>query len=93
MNKPVEISQESTVNRVLRENALAALMVVLTVIGLANGLLIGLGIAVGLMQADKMEKLEGMYYEHSIYTKNLHADLEARGFEPPPLPDPNQEKE
>lgn len=86
MNAPTDINRETVLNRVLRENALAALMVVLTIIGLVNGVIIGLGIATMNQNTQAYEKLVRTYEINSVYLAGLQAQLRTMGIEPPPQP-------
>lgn len=87
MNRVSEISRENIIQRVIRDNALAALMLVLALVTMINGIIIGTGIAVIINQGDRYDQLSEHYYINSIYLRNLHADLQAQNFEPPPLPE------
>lgn len=82
-----DISRESALQRVLRDHALAALMLVLTLVALINGFIIGLGMATMNNQTREIQTLRTTVEVNNIYVGNLHAWIEARGLEgTPPMP-------
>lgn len=87
MSNVSDINSESRYQRVIRDHALAALMLVLSMVTMINGLIIGVGIAIIISQGERYDQLSEHYYISSIYQRNLHADLQAQGFKPPPLPE------
>lgn len=92
MSKNVsEISKESRLERAMRGDSIAGMMLIIVFVAMANGMLIGAGIIAIMFHADKVEDLRYDYDVNNIYINKLHSDLEAKGFKPPPLPTPRQE--
>lgn len=89
-NNVVEISQESILQRVIREHALAALMVVLVMVTMINGIIIGAGIAVMSNNTGNVEILQRQFEANSAWQARLVGAVEARGIKVPPHP--NEEK-
>lgn len=84
-NNVSEISNENWLQRAFRDNALAGMMLVLYLVSTVNGVVIGIGIAAIMNQAERYDALRAQYEVNTIYVRALHADLKAKGFEPPPL--------
>ena len=95
MSEVSELNRESLLNRVLRDNALASLMVILTVMGFLNGLVIGLGVGRFESAAEGMKEdfstLKSQYEIDQIFKQRLIVTLEAHNI---PVPEvPKQEEE
>lgn len=89
-----DISRESTLNRLLRENAMVAMLLVFTVMiyfaAFITGRVVGDNAAAFREQAESYDRLKQHYDVTSIYVRQLHADLKAQGYE---LPTPPEELE
>lgn len=83
MNEVSDLNRESVIQRVIRDNALAALMVVLALVSLLNGLIIGVCIAVMVDNGQKIEQLNRSYEVNAAWQARLLGVIQAAGIEPP----------
>ena len=88
-NNVSDISSEGTLQRVMRDHALAALMVVLTLVTMINGVIIGVAIAVMANNGEKMDQVRRTAEANQAWQARLVGAVEARGIEVPPLPKEN----
>lgn len=81
-----EISNESVLQRVIRDHALAALMVALVFVSMVNGMVIGAGVTVMLNNSARVETLQRAYEVNSAWQGRLIGYVQAAGIEVPPQP-------
>lgn len=82
-NNVAEISRDGVLQRVLRDNSLAALMLVLVMVTMINGIIIGMGIAALDNQGEKYDALRVQYEINGTWTSRLIGILEREGIEIP----------
>lgn len=84
--KVSDLNRESWLQRLLRENALVGLMLVIVLVAMINGYVIGLGMATMNTQTREIQTLRTTVEVNNIYVGNLHAWIQAQGLEDPPAP-------
>lgn len=90
MNEVSDLNRESIIQRVIRDNALAALMVTFALVTLLNGLIIGVCIAVMVNNASAIERLQRQYEINAAWQGQVMRTVSAAGITipPPPTGDP-----
>lgn len=86
MSEVSDISKESVIQRVIRDNALAALMVVLAFVSMVNGIIIGVSIAVMINNTSRVEALQRQFEINAAWQGRLIGYVQAAGIEVPPQP-------
>lgn len=82
-NEVSDISKESIIQRVIRDNALAALMLVMAFVTMVNGIIIGVCIAVIINQGERYDALRVQYEINNVWQSRLIGVLEQQGIEVP----------
>lgn len=82
-NEVSDISKESIIQRVIRDNALAALMLVMAFVTMVNGIIIGVCIAVIINQGEKYDALRDQVAIDSTWKSRLIGILERDKIEVP----------
>lgn len=86
MGNASDINKESVIQRIIRDNALAALMVVLALVSLINGLIIGVGIAVMINHAAKVDQLQRQAEINAAWQANVMNAVRAANIQVPNQP-------
>ena len=83
MTQVSDINRETELRRVVRDNAPAALMVVLALVSLANGLIMGVTIAVTLQNSETNAALQRQVEIDQVWKSRLIGVLERHNINVP----------